>query len=115
MKKTARLAVITLAAALTLTGCGDRGDTSNNSSDQPSETTSASPSPTASNPDFKACMVSDSGGFEDKSFNQTSHDGLVNAEEDMGDLLGGLDEEAGDMGMGGYGGGYSKDSGLYDY
>ena len=27
-------------------------------------------------PDFKACMVSDSGGFDDKSFNQTSHDGM---------------------------------------
>ena len=84
MKKTARLAVITLAAALTLTGCGDRGNTSSNSSDQPSETTSASPSPTQSNPDFKACMVSDSGGFDDKSFNQTSHDGLEKAKTDLG-------------------------------
>src|SRR5262249_51153182 len=38
-------------------------------------------------------------------------------EEDMGDVLGdfmgGPDEEGG--GMGGYGGGYSRDSGLYDY
>ena len=83
MKKTARLAVITLAAALTLTGCGDRGDTPS-SSDTPTETTSASPSPTQSNPDFKACMVSDSGGFDDKSFNQTSHDGLETAKTDLG-------------------------------
>ncbi len=29
-------------------------------------------------------MVSDSGGFDDKSFNQTSHDGLVNAKKDLG-------------------------------
>lgn len=37
-------------------------------------------------------------------------------EEDMGDVLGGLmgDEEEG-MGMGGYGGGYERDAGLYDY
>lgn len=37
-------------------------------------------------------------------------------EEDMGDLLGDFmgDPEA-EGGMGGYGGGYSKDSGLYDY
>ena len=35
----------------------------------------------AVDPDFKACMVSDSGGFDDKSFNQTSHDGLENAED----------------------------------
>nr|WP_246280425.1 BMP family ABC transporter substrate-binding protein [Nocardioides daedukensis] len=35
-------------------------------------------------PDFKACMVSDSGGFDDKSFNQTSYAGLVNAKEKHG-------------------------------
>jgi putative FmdB family regulatory protein len=37
-------------------------------------------------------------------------------EEDMGDLLGGMGDED-EMGMGGGygGGGYSKDSGLYDY
>lgn len=35
-------------------------------------------------------------------------------EEDMGDLLGGLDDEGG-MGGGMGGGAYSKDSGLYDY
>ncbi|WBQ04144.1 BMP family lipoprotein [Kribbella sp. CA-293567] len=28
------------------------------------------------NKDFKACMVSDSGGFDDKSFNQTSYEGF---------------------------------------
>ena len=27
--------------------------------------------------DYKACMVSDSGGFDDKSFNQTAKDGLT--------------------------------------
>jgi hypothetical protein len=38
-------------------------------------------------------------------------------EEDMGDLLGGMMGGEDEMGMGGYGGGggYSKDSGLYDY
>ena len=37
-------------------------------------------------------------------------------EEDLGDLLGGMgDEDEMGMGAGGYGGGYSKDSGLYDY
>lgn len=35
-------------------------------------------------------------------------------EEDMGDLLGGLRDEEGGL-PGGMGGGYSKDSGLYDY
>ena len=36
-------------------------------------------------------------------------------EEDMGDLLGGLGVEDEENGGGGFGGGYSKDSGLYDY
>lgn len=37
-------------------------------------------------------------------------------EEEMGDVFGAGDEnEGGDDGSGGFGGGYSKDSGLYDY
>lgn len=80
MNRTARVAAL-IVAALTLASCGDRGATSSD------DTNSASPSATApaeSNPDFKACMVSDSGGFDDKSFNQTSHDGLVNAKTNLG-------------------------------
>ncbi|WP_309080451.1 BMP family ABC transporter substrate-binding protein [Zhihengliuella sp.] len=34
--------------------------------------------------DYKACMVSDEGGFDDASFNQASHEGLVKAEEELG-------------------------------
>jgi len=75
------VAALISVAALTLASCGDRGETSSN------DTTSDSPSastPAESHPDFKACMVSDSGGFDDKSFNQTSHDGLVNAKTNLG-------------------------------
>ncbi|WP_350281596.1 BMP family ABC transporter substrate-binding protein [Kribbella sp. HUAS MG21] len=36
------------------------------------------------NKDFKACMVSDSGGFDDKSFNQTSYKGLQEAVKEKG-------------------------------
>lgn len=82
MKKTARVAALIAVAALTLAGCGDRGtDTT-----EPAASASASESsaPAQSNPDFKACMVSDSGGFNDKSFNQTSHDGLEKAKSDLG-------------------------------
>jgi basic membrane protein A len=68
---------------LTLAGCGEREETPSGSdaTASPSETTDA---PAQSNPDFKACMVSDSGGFNDKSFNQTSHDGLEKAASDLG-------------------------------
>ncbi|WP_255122876.1 BMP family protein [Rhodococcus sp. 14-2470-1b] len=34
--------------------------------------------------DFKPCMVSDAGGFDDKSFNQLSFEGLTNASEELG-------------------------------
>lgn len=84
MKRTARIAAVATIAALALTACGDReddGDKGGSSgSDKPSTTEEASPTEAAEQfPDFKACMVSDSGGFDDKSFNQTSHDGLEGA------------------------------------
>ena len=34
--------------------------------------------------DFKACMVSDAGGFDDKSFNQLGLEGLTAASEELG-------------------------------
>ena len=33
---------------------------------------------------FKACQVTDTGGIDDKSFNQTAYDGLTQAEEELG-------------------------------
>ena len=33
---------------------------------------------------FKPCMVSDEGGFDDKSFNQLGHEGLMKAAEELG-------------------------------
>ncbi|KRF18867.1 hypothetical protein ASG90_02950 [Nocardioides sp. Soil797] len=84
MKKTARIAVALSLAALALTSCGERpSDNDSDASGDPSSSESST-TPKESHPDFKACMVSDSGGFDDKSFNQTSHDGLVKAKEDYG-------------------------------
>ena len=34
--------------------------------------------------DFLACQVTDTGGVDDRSFNQTAYDGLVQAEEELG-------------------------------
>lgn len=90
MKKTAQVLALTGVLALSLAACGDRPEDnagSGGGTTSPTEATQSSseaPSPTATNPDFKACMVSDSGGFDDKSFNQTSHDGLVNAVKNLG-------------------------------
>jgi basic membrane protein A len=84
VKRTARIAAVGIIAALALTACGDREDDDNDgdsgATDSPSVTEETSPTDEAEQfPDFKACMVSDSGGFDDKSFNQTSHDGLEEA------------------------------------
>lgn len=81
MKKTARMAAMVGIACLTLAACGERP--TNDASAAPAEAESSAV-PAASNPDFKACIVSDSGGFDDKSFNQTSHDGLEAAEQNLG-------------------------------
>lgn len=59
------------AAALALSSCAT-----------PPAATSASPSVTQI--DYVACMVSDQGGFDDKSFNQTSHKGLTDARDQLG-------------------------------
>ena len=69
MKKTVGMVAVA-ALTLTLAACGERSEDS--------------PGQQAEQIDFKACMVSDSGGFDDKSFNQTSRAGLTMAEEELG-------------------------------
>ena len=66
-----------LAAAVLLAGCA---------TPPPAATPGASSSggSTASANNFLACMVSDEGGFDDKSFNETSFKGLKDAEAKLG-------------------------------
>ncbi|MDR0990422.1 MAG: BMP family ABC transporter substrate-binding protein [Propionibacteriaceae bacterium] len=45
---------------------------------------SSSPTSQSSSSDFKACMVADQGGFNDKSFNQSSYEGLQKAVAELG-------------------------------
>jgi basic membrane protein A len=67
------------AATLALAGCAQApGTEGGGSSAAPSGSTSGATG------DFKACMVSDSGGFDDKSFNQTSYKGLTDAKDQLG-------------------------------
>ncbi|RYV52010.1 BMP family lipoprotein [Pengzhenrongella frigida] len=73
MKRMTRVASLAAVAALALTAC---------SSAPEEETTTAEETSAAT--DFTACMVSDSGGFEDKSFNQSGAEGLDQAVADLG-------------------------------
>jgi basic membrane protein A and related proteins len=71
-----------MAGCLTLAmaACGQRPETG----DTGTTTASSQPAAAAANPDFKACMVSDSTGFDDKSFNQTSLKGQADAAQALG-------------------------------
>ena len=79
MKRVAQFAAITAVAALALTACGDAPDDSATTAGG-GATTSAGAEAT----DFKACMVSDFGGFNDNSFNQSGFEGLEKAKSDLG-------------------------------
>lgn len=85
MKKYLVAPALASALALSVAGCAKAPDASSSSSTSTSTSTASSTgSAAASGGSFKACMVSDSGGFDDKSFNQTSHDGLVKAVSELG-------------------------------
>lgn len=74
MKKSLALPAALLgAAALTLGGCAT-----------PPTASTATPGTSVTPSDFKACMVSDSGGFDDKSFNETSRKGMYDARDKLG-------------------------------
>jgi basic membrane protein A len=88
VKKTARFAAVVAIAALSLAACGDRPDEETTDEPTTSESSESSEATESSAPaesiDFKACMVSDSGGFDDKGFNQTSYKGMTDAAEQLG-------------------------------
>ncbi len=73
MKRVVQLAAVTAAAALVLSACGDAPE---------DDATSGAAAEGGS--DFKACMVSDSGGFDDKSFNESGFNGLAAARDALG-------------------------------
>lgn len=74
MKNVMRFGALAAVAALGLAACGSAPEAQSPEAD--GDTTAAK--------DVKACMVSDSGGFDDKSFNQSGHEGLMEAKEKLG-------------------------------
>lgn len=77
MKNSIRLGALAAVSALALAACGTApGETT-----APTGGTTSAPVETV---DFKACMVSDAGGFDDKSFNQAGFEGLKRAEAELG-------------------------------
>ncbi|PRB38482.1 BMP family ABC transporter substrate-binding protein [Arthrobacter sp. MYb23] len=66
------VAAVSVVAALVLAGCGSAPATT---------------SGTAAASDYTGCIVSDTSGFDDQSFNQSSFEGLQKAEKDLGFIL----------------------------
>lgn len=76
IKRSATVGTVALGAmALLLTGCG--------AAPAPSGGGSAA-SGDAANANYLGCIVSDSGGFDDQSFNQSSYEGLMKTKADLG-------------------------------
>ncbi len=76
--KNTQFAAILGVAALVLGACGG-GETGKNS-----DGLNSSASPTARQIDYRACLVSDTGGWDDRSFNQSAKEGLDRAVKDLG-------------------------------
>ena len=72
-----------LGLSLVAAACGDDDDdTSTETTGETSETTAGGGG--GENADFTACQVTDTGGVDDRSFNQTAYEGMTRAEDELG-------------------------------
>ena len=78
------LPTVVAIAVTTLAGCAEPPSAEPEPGGQNGGSDATAGGNTGGSGDFKACMVSDSGGFDDKSFNETSHKGLTDAKEELG-------------------------------
>ena len=78
MKKIVRMTALVGAVALALAACGDAPE------EEPAAEGPATGEETQAATDFQACMVTDSGGVDDRSFNASAWAGLQQAQEDLG-------------------------------
>ena len=74
-RKVVASGLVSLLAAATLAACGDAPE-------EDTDNGSGSDTPAAS--DFTPCIVSDAGGFDDKSFNQLGYEGAKQAADELG-------------------------------
>jgi basic membrane protein A and related proteins len=81
VNRVTRAAVVATATALTLAACAAAPE-----EEPPADTPEPGATETTDEEpvDFSACMVSDQGGFEDRSFNQSGAEGLERAEAELG-------------------------------
>ena len=80
-RKVVASGLVSLLAAAALAACGD-APADNTTTGTDSASPSSSASPVVEN--FLPCIVSDAGGFDDKSFNQLSFEGAQQAADEFG-------------------------------
>ena len=80
MKRVTRATVLATTLALALAACAAAPE------EEPTESAEPGVEETAAEEtvDYTACMVSDEGGFDDASFNQSGFEGLTRAESELG-------------------------------
>ncbi len=88
MKSATRIAALAGVTALLLSACGEAPDESGGGA------TGGATDGAAAASDFRACMVSDEGGFDDQSFNQSGHEGLMQAESELGIKVNAVESQA---------------------
>ncbi|WP_084078907.1 BMP family protein [Demequina sp. NBRC 110057] len=81
MKTTIRVGALAAVSALALAACASAPEDETSESATSGTSESAAP---AESVDYMACMVSDAGGFDDKSFNQSAYEGLERAVDELG-------------------------------
>jgi basic membrane protein A and related proteins len=88
LRTTRTLIAMLAVAALAVTACGPAATPSPAPATPPPATATPAaetPAPPTAEPvEFLACMVSDTGGIDDKSFNQNAWDGMERAEAELG-------------------------------
>ena len=84
MKKSIYATALAATAALTLAACGDAPEEEPAGTDDTATSEETDGEVTAAETDYQACLVSDAGGWDDQSFNQSAYEGLLQAEEELG-------------------------------
>jgi basic membrane protein A and related proteins len=79
VKKQLRTVAVFGVAALALVACGSKSTPAASTSPSTSASTAASTTPSAAPAAYNACMVLDTGGVDDRSFNQSSWQGMTDA------------------------------------
>jgi basic membrane protein A len=98
--RTSKLLAVLFALAMLVAACGDApaeettDDGGGDSTSSEAADASESGGDTAEATDFSACQVTDTGGVDDRSFNQTAYKGLQDAESELGVSISVLESES---------------------